>query len=175
MLLPIIEYPDPRLSETSVPITEITPALRTLAANMAETMYEAEGVGLAAPQIGQLIRLIVVDVSGPECREALMTFINPKLTLFEEDGTVIGEEGCLSVPLKYRSRVERAARVRLEALDLDGNPVDLVAEDFLAVCLQHEVDHLEGVLFLDHLSYLKRTMYDARINKRIRRKAERMM
>ena len=172
MILPILEYPDPLLAEKSAPIKEIDDDLRRLAANMAETMYDAEGIGLAAPQVGRAQRLIVVDISGPERREALMCLINPDLTPIEEAGTVIGEEGCLSVPLKYRSKVERAAQVHLRAQDLDGKPVDLIADDLLAVCLQHEVDHLNGVLFLDHLSRLKRTMYNARINKRVRRQTD---
>ena len=172
MLLPILEYPDPQLAEPSEPVTEINDELRRLAADMAETMYDAEGIGLAAPQIGRNQRLIVVDVTGPERREGLMCLINPELTPIEDAGTVIGEEGCLSVPLKYRSNVERAAKVRLCAQDMDGKPVDFVAEDILAVCLQHEVDHLNGVLFLDHLSRLKRTMFNARISKRLRRQTD---
>ncbi|MDR2727108.1 MAG: peptide deformylase [Deltaproteobacteria bacterium] len=172
MILPILEYPDPQLMETSKPVTEINDDLRRLAADMAETMYNAEGIGLAAPQIGRKQRLIVLDLTGSGCREGLMCLINPELTPIEEAGTVIGEEGCLSVPLKYRSKVERAARVRLKATGLDGRPLDLIADDILAVCLQHEVDHLNGKLFLDHISRLKRTLYNARINKRAHRQAD---
>jgi len=166
MLLPILEYPDPRLAEKSEPVAEVTDTLRELAANMAETMYESDGIGLAAPQIGHAIRLVVIDVTGPDTREGLMTLVNPVLTPIEDAGRIIGEEGCLSVPLQYRAKVERAAKVRVQATDLDGKPVDFEAEDMLAVCVQHEVDHLNGTLFLDHLSHLKRTMYDGRIRKR---------
>lgn len=172
MILPILEYPDPRLLEMSEPVTEITDDLRRLAADMAETMYCAEGIGLAAPQIGRKQRLIVLDVTGPERRNGLMCLINPELTFVGEAGTVIGEEGCLSIPLKYRSKVERAAQVQLKATGLDGQPLCLVADDILAVCLQHEVDHLNGKLFIDHLSRLKRTLYNARISKHIRRQAD---
>jgi peptide deformylase len=172
MILPILEYPDPRLAETSAPVAEITDDLRRLAADMADTMYDAEGIGLAAPQIGRKQRLIVLDVTGSERREGLLCLINPELTPIGEAGTVIGEEGCLSVPMKYRSKVERAARVRLQATDLDGQAVDLIADDILAVCLQHEVDHLDGKLFLDYLSRLKRAMYNARLGKHSRRQTE---
>lgn len=174
MRLPILEYPDPQLTEISEPVTEVTDELRKLAADMAETMYEAEGIGLAAPQVGRKIRLITIDVTGPERREGLMTLLNPVLELIETEGSVESEEGCLSVPLRYRAKVERAARVRVKATDLNGNAIDLTADDLLAVCLQHEVDHLNGVLFLDHLSHLKRTMFSARVNKRLRRQPERV-
>ena len=168
MILPILEYPDPQLVALSEPVPEINDDLRRLAADMAETMYNADGIGLAAPQIGRKQRLIVLDVTGSKRREGLMCLINPVLTPVEEAGTVISEEGCLSVPLKYRSNVERAAQVRLEATGLDGQIVDLIADDLLAVCLQHEVDHLDGTLFLDHLSHLKRTLYKNRLNKHSR-------
>jgi peptide deformylase len=164
MRLPILLYPDPLLKEISRPIDRTDDSIRQLAADMAQTMYEAEGIGLAAPQTGHALRLITVDISGPEMRQNLMTLINPEVEPLGEE-FVVTEEGCLSVPLHYRSKVERVARVRLRARDLDGNPVDMVAEDMLAVCLQHEVDHLNGVLFLDHLSHLKRSLYRARIYK----------
>ena len=172
MIRPILEYPDPQLAEVSEPVTEINDDLLRLAADMAETMYHAEGIGLAAPQIGIKQRLIVLDVTGPERREGLMCLINPELTPVGEEGTVVSDEGCLSVPLKYRSKVERAAKVRLKATALNGQTVELVADDILAVCLQHEVDHLDGKLFLDHLSHLKRTLYNARLNKSARRQTE---
>ena len=172
MILPILEYPNPQLAEPSEPVTEINDDLRRLARDMAETMYSAAGIGLAAPQIGRKQRMIVLDVTGPERREGLMCLINPELIPIEEAGAVIGEEGCLSVPLKYRADVERAAQVRLKAMNLDGQPLELIAEDILAVCLQHEVDHLNGKLFLDHLSRLKRTLYNARINKHLRHPAD---
>ena len=172
MRLPLVIYPAPQLAEPSVPVTEVTDALRTLAADMAETMYENDGIGLAAPQVGHNIRMIVVDVTGPEKHEDLMILLNPVLTPVAEEGSIIGDEGCLSVPLQYRAKVERAAKVRVQATDLDGKAVDFEAEDLLAVCLQHETDHLNGVLFLDHLSHLKRSMYDARLRKRGTRRVE---
>ena len=168
MPLTILKYPDPRLAGQAAEITEITPEHRALAAEMAKLMYEAEGIGLAAPQVGELLRLITVDVSGPEKREDLMCLVNPRLTPDPEGGSIETEEGCLSVQ-DFRSKVKRHARVKLEALDLDGNPVELVAEDILAVCLQHEVDHLDGKLFLDRISRLKRTLYDGKVRKWLRR------
>lgn len=163
MILPVLQYPDPRLARVSEPIKEITPEIRELAANMAETMYTRDGIGLAAPQVGEAVRLVVIDVSGPEKREDLRVLVNPVLTLsgFEVDS----EEGCLSVA-DYRSMVCRASKVHIEAADLDGNPVSLDAEDMLAICAQHECDHLEGLLFIDHISRLKREMFDRKIRKK---------
>ncbi len=170
MSLTILRHPDPVLRKIAAPIPEVTDEIRELAAAMAETMYRAEGIGLAAPQIGRSIRLITVDVTGPERREGLLTLINPELTPLPEAGYVEGEEGCLSVE-DYRAKVRRYASVALSALDANGAPVRLEAEGLLAVCLQHEVDHLEGKLFIDHLSRLKRSMYEARLRKRLRNNA----
>ena len=167
MLLPICKYPSPVLAQVCEPVGEITPEIRKLAADMAETMYEAEGIGLAAPQVGVPVCMVVIDISGPEERAALMTLINPRLTLMGEE--VESEEGCLSVE-EYRNTVLRSSRVRCEATDLEGNPVDLLAEEILAICLQHEIDHLKGVLFLDHLSRLKRSLFDSRLRKQAKRK-----
>lgn len=171
MSLTILKYPDPRLRIPATEITEITEEHRALAKEMAEIMYEAEGIGLAAPQVGQSLRLITVDVSGPEKREALLCLVNPRLTPDPEAGTVETEEGCLSVE-DYRSKVKRHAKVKLNALDLDGNPVETDAEGLLAVCLQHEVDHLDGKVFLDRISRLKRALYDGKVRKRLRRSEE---
>ena len=171
MPLTIVKYPDPSLSLPSEPVAEITDDILQLAADMADAMYRAEGIGLAAPQVGKRLRLIVVDVTGPEERGGLMTLINPRLTPIKEAGRVEGEEGCLSVH-EYRAKVKRHAMVHLEALDLDGQPVDLEAEGLLAVCLQHEVDHLDGKLFIDHISYLKRTLYDGKVKKWLREARE---
>lgn len=151
MPLPILTYPDPRLKRVSRELTEITDAHRKLAADMAETMYAAEGIGLAAPQIGEAIRLIVVDVTGPEERKGLQTFINPKITPLPDAGMEECEEGCLSVP-DFRSKVRRPAKIHLSALNLAGEPVEMDAEGMLAVCLQHETDHLDGKLFIDRLA-----------------------
>ena len=170
MILEIIQYPDPRLTQTSVDVAELTDEIRTLADDMAETMYAARGVGLAAPQVGHPIRLIMLDASGPDERKDLRVFINPLLTVLDPT-PVEDEEGCLSVPFNYRAPVNRAAKVAVEALDMDWKPVHLEAEGLLAVCLQHELDHLQGKVFLDHISLLRRTLFDTRIKKWLRRKS----
>lgn len=166
MILPIVKYPDPLLAQTCAPVTEIDDKLRELAANMAETMYEEQGIGLAAPQVACLIRMITIDISGPEERLELMTLINPELTLLGEE--IDSEEGCLSVP-DYRNTLKRSSRVRCQATDLDGNKLDFEADGTLAICLQHEVDHLDGTVFLDRLSRLKRSLYESRLRKQSRR------
>ena len=170
MILDIIQYPDPRLRNTTVELTELTGTIRTLISDMAETMYAARGVGLAAPQVGQAIRLILVDASGPDARKDLRVFINPRLSVLDPT-PVEDEEGCLSVPFNYRAPICRAAKVALDALDMDWNPVHVEAEGLMAVCLQHELDHLEGKVFLDHIHRLKRTIFDTRIKKWLRRKS----
>ena len=163
MILPVLQYPDPRLARVSEPVGEITPELREFVADMVETMYARDGIGLAAPQVGRAIRLVVIDVSGPERREDLRVLVNPVLVL---DGDEIeGEEGCLSV-VGYTANVKRRSRARVEATDLDGNPVSFDAEGLLSVCVQHECDHLDGVLFIDHISRLKRGMFDRKIQKK---------
>jgi len=168
MILDIIQYPDPRLAQTAAELTEFTDELRTLVKDMAETMYAARGVGLAAPQVGQAIRLILVDASGPDERKDLRVFINPRLTVLDPT-PMEDEEGCLSVPLNYRAPVNRAAKVAVDALDMNWQPLHVEAEGLLAVCLQHELDHLEGKVFLDHISRLKRTLFDTRVKKWLRR------
>lgn len=162
MIREILHYPDPRLAIECDEIDEITDEIRELAKDMAETMYKEEGIGLAAPQVGEHCRLIVVDVSGPEERSGLMTLVNPHLELAEE--TVDSEEGCLSV-VGYRAKVERAERVRLHAKDIDGKEICVDADGLLAICLQHEIDHLDGTLFIDKISRLKRSMYDKKVKK----------
>jgi peptide deformylase len=162
MVRKIATYPDPVLCEKARPIEEITPEIRELARDMAETMYENRGIGLAATQVNECIRLITVDVSGPENRTGLMTLINPEIVRCE--GEVDSEEGCLSVA-NYRSTVTRSERVCVRALDLEGKEVTIEADDLLAVCLQHEIDHLNGVLFIDHISRLKRSLYEKRLGK----------
>ena len=163
MILPVLQYPDPRLARVSLPVQEITPEIRELAENMVETMYARDGIGLAAPQVGEAIRLVVMDISGPDRREDLRILVNPvlKRSGFEIDS----EEGCLSIT-DYRSTVCRSGQVHVQATDLDGNPVSFDAEDLLAVCAQHECDHLDGVLFIDHISRLKREMLDRKIRKK---------
>jgi len=162
MTLEILKYPHPILSAKARPIPEVTPEIRELAAAMAETMYANQGVGLAAPQVGQSIRLVVIDISGPDKREDLLTLVNP--VIVAAAGEQEDEEGCLSVK-DYRTNVKRAATVTVAATDLDGKPFRLDAAELLAVCLQHEIDHLDGVLFIDHISRLKRAMYDKRVKK----------
>jgi peptide deformylase len=151
-LLPILRFPDPRLKKLAMPVVTIDQSLRRLVADMAETMYEAPGIGLAATQVDVHKRLVVIDIS--EEKNDLRVFINPEIDVLE--GVQIGEEGCLSVPGIY-DKVERAERVKVHYLDLDGQPQTLEAEGLLAVCIQHELDHLNGKVFVDHLSQLKQT------------------
>lgn len=167
MILEILAYPDPRLALKAEEIKEITPEIRTLAADMLETMYENDGIGLAAPQVGHPIRLVVMDLSGPEKREAPQVFINPTLELLGEKRKA--EEGCLSVP-GYRNDVMRYEQALLKAMDLDGNPIETEAEDLFSICIQHECDHLEGVLFIDRVGRLKRSLYDSRLKKQLKKK-----
>lgn len=162
-LLPILRFPDPRLKKVAAPVSQIDDKLRKLAADMAETMYEAPGIGLAATQVDVHRRLIVIDVS--EEKNQLQVFINPELTRCE--GAAVGEEGCLSVPGIY-DKVERAEQVTVSYLDLDGKPQTLAADGLLAVCIQHEIDHLNGTVFVDHLSQLKQTRIKNKLAKQAR-------
>lgn len=161
-LLPILRFPDPRLKKIAAPVTKIDASIRRLAADMAETMYEAPGIGLAATQVDVHKRVVVIDVS--EDKSDLRVFVNPELG--DCAGLSIGEEGCLSVPGIY-DKVERAERVTVRYLDLDGKPQVLAAEGLLAVCIQHEIDHLNGKVFVDHLSQLKQ----ARIRNKLAKQA----
>ena len=169
MLLDIVTYPDPRLKERCAPVAEITDEIRQLAADMTETMYAAPGVGLAAPQVGRSLRMLVMDPGVQEGERAPRVLINPVL---EPMGEVITseQEGCLSVPLNYRADVPRYSKVRLKATALDGTPIDEELEGFPAVVLQHEVDHLDGTLFIDRMSRLRRTLYDSKVKKWLKRK-----
>ncbi|MBD5647054.1 MAG: peptide deformylase [Desulfovibrio sp.] len=169
MLLDIVTYPDPRLKERCVPVAEITDEIRQLAADMTETMYAAPGVGLAAPQVGRSLRMLVMDPGVQEGERAPRVLINPEL---EPLGEVITseQEGCLSVPLNYRADVPRYSKVRLRATALDGTLIDEELEGFPAVVLQHEVDHLDGTLFIDRVSHLRRTLYDSKVKKWLKRK-----
>jgi peptide deformylase len=159
-VLKIIEYPDPRLRTKAQPVAAVTAEHRLLADNMFETMYAAPGIGLAATQVDRHIRLLVLDVS--KNRDQPRCFINPEI--LSRDGSDVCEEGCLSVP-GVNELVERAARIRVRALDRDGKPFELEAEGLLAVCIQHEMDHLEGKLFVDYLSELKRSRLKKRAAK----------
>ena len=166
MICEVLHYPDNRLAEKSKPVEEITEEIKELAKAMAETMYKEDGVGLAAPQVGSLHRLVVIDVSGPEVRNDLMTLVNP--VIVSSEGSCDSEEGCLSVP-GYRAKVKRSETVTVKAQDLDGNDVTIEGKGLLAICLQHEIDHLDGVLFIDKISRLKRSMYDKKVKKWMKR------
>lgn len=162
-LLPILRFPDPRLKKVAQPVAEIDESIRKLAVDMAETMYEAPGIGLAATQVDVHKRIVVIDVS--EEKNELLVFINPALSHCE--GSQVGEEGCLSVPGIY-DKVERAERVTITYMDLDGSRRTLEAEGLLAVCIQHEIDHLNGTVFVDHLSQLKQLRIKNKLAKQAR-------
>ena len=165
-LLNILRYPDPRLYKKAAPVAGVDNSIRTLVRNMAETMYAAPGVGLAATQVDVHKRVIVIDSS--ETRDQLLVLINPDIVARE--GTQYCEEGCLSVPGIFEP-VERAERVTVRALGIDGKPFTLEAEKLLAVCIQHELDHLEGKVFVDTLSRLKQQRIKARLQKQLRKTA----
>jgi peptide deformylase len=162
-LLPILRYPDPRLHTKAARVAVVDDAIRQLAADMAETMYEAPGIGLAATQVNQHMQVIIIDVS--EDKSQLLTFINPEI--LERSGECEGEEGCLSVPGIYET-VKRSERVKVRALGLDGKPFEMSADGLLAVCIQHEMDHLQGKVFVEYLSRLKQTRIRSRLEKRAR-------
>ncbi len=159
----ILRYPDPRLYTLAKPVVEVNGRIRRLAADMAETMYAAPGIGLAATQVDQHVQLIVIDTS--EAQNELLVLINPELIAVE--GRVEREEGCLSVPGIY-DMVERGERVVVRALDLEGKSFELAAEGLLAVCIQHEMDHLLGKVFVQYLSPLKQSRIKNKLKKRIR-------
>jgi peptide deformylase len=163
MLLPILEYPDPRLRKVAAPVGTVTPEIRKLVRDMAETMYAAPGVGLAATQVDVHKRVIVIDIS--DTRDELRVFIDPEI--LEAAGEADNEEGCLSVP-GYYDKVKRAARIRVRATGADGKPFELDAEGLLAVCIQHEMDHLLGKVFVDYLSPLKRARLTGKLRKKQR-------
>lgn len=163
MVLKILEYPDPRLRKTAVPVPAVTPEIRKLIEDMAETLYAAPGVGLAATQVDVHKRIIVIDVSAG--RDDLRVFVNPEL--ISADGEAEAEEGCLSLP-GYYDKVRRAARVTVRALDARGEPFEVEAEGVLAVCIQHEMDHLIGKVFVDYLSPLKRARLTTKLRKKQR-------
>ena len=161
-LLPVLCYPDPRLHKVAKPVEKVDARIHKIVANMAETMYEAPGVGLAATQVDIHERIIVIDVSDEQ--NELMVFINPEV-LWASPEKKSWREGCLSVPDFYDD-VERAASVRVKALDLNGNPFEIDADGLLSVCLQHEMDHLLGKVFVEYLSILKRNRISLKMKKR---------
>ena len=155
-LLQIRHYPDPVLKKVAEPVTEFDEELRQLASDMAETMYAAPGVGLAAPQVGVSKRLIVIDCSPRDEDAQLLIMSNPEIV--EEEGETCEEEGCLSVP-EYYAKINRSAKVKVRFQDLDGETRLIEAGGLTSICCQHEIDHLDGILFVDHLSPLKRSMF----------------
>ncbi len=162
-ILKILHYPDPRLRHIALPVDPVNDNVRRLVDDMAETMYQAPGIGLAAIQVERSLRVVVIDIS--EQRNALQVFINPEI--IERDGVQVMEEGCLSVPGVY-DEVERAQHIRVRALDRDGQPFELTAEGLLAVCIQHEIDHLDGKVFVDYLSRLKQGRIRKKLEKQER-------
>jgi len=163
-LLPIIHYPDPRLHKIAAPVERVDADIRNLANDMAQTMYAAPGVGLAATQVDVHKQVIVIDVS--ETHDALRVFINPRI--LEARGTADCEEGCLSVPGIFE-KVTRAQWIRVEALGLDGKAFQVEAEGLLSVCIQHEMDHLKGKVFVEYLSPLKQKRIVSKLKKQQRR------
>lgn len=161
--LDILHYPDPRLRRVAKPVNEVTDEIRTLIDDMFETMYAAPGIGLAATQVNVTSRVVVIDVS--DDRSEPIALVNPEI--LEKEGVEVMQEGCLSVPDVYEN-VQRAERVKVRYIDRDGNTVEREADGLLAVCIQHEIDHLDGKLFVDYLSDLKRTRIRKKLEKQQR-------
>lgn len=166
-ILDILHFPDPRLRTVAKPVEQVDDALRLLIDDMFETMYKAPGIGLAATQVDVHRRLIVIDIS--EAKNQPLVLINPDLV--ETDGIEEMDEGCLSVPGVYET-VQRADHIKVKALDRQGDEVELSADGLLAVCIQHEIDHLDGKLFVDYLSQLKRTRIRKKLEKQQRQHSE---
>lgn len=166
-VLPILHYPDARLFKVSKPVEQVDDSIRQLVRDMAETMYAAPGVGLAAPQVNVHKRVVVIDVS--EEANQLRVLINPEI-IWRSDDRQVFEEGCLSVPGIY-DKVERAAEVRVKALDENGEPYEFHADGLLAVCVQHEIDHLDGKVFVSYLSPLKQSRIKTKLRKQERQAA----
>ena len=166
-ILDILHFPDPRLRNKAKPVAEVTDEIRRLIDDMFETMYDAPGIGLASIQVDVPLRVIVVDIS--EDHSEPLALINPEI--LSKDGVEEMEEGCLSVPGVYDT-VQRADHIRVRYLDRDGNTVERDASDLLAVCIQHEIDHLDGKLFVDYLSSLKRQRIRKKLEKEARQPAE---
>ena len=166
-ILEILEFPDPRLRTVAQPVTEVNDRIRQLVDDMFATMYDAKGIGLAATQVNVHERVVVMDLSEEDNQP--MVFINPEVEVLD-DATRDYDEGCLSVPGFYET-VQRPEHVRVKALDRDGKPFELVPDGLLAVCIQHELDHLDGKLFVDYLSPLKRQRIRTKLEKHQRRRA----
>ena len=161
-LLPVLCYPDPRLHKVAKPVSQVDARIKKIVADMADTMYDAPGVGLAATQVDIHERIVVIDVSDDQ--NELMVFINPEI-IWSSPEKKSWREGCLSVP-DYYDEVERPSEIRVKALDAEGNEFELDADGLLAVCLQHELDHLQGKVFVEYLSILKRTRISQKMKKR---------
>jgi peptide deformylase len=163
----ILTYPDTVLRERAEPVTDIDGKIQQLIDDMAQTMYHAPGIGLASNQVGEPCRIIVFDTSPKDEPNDLVVVINPEI--IEADGLIVDEEGCLSV-VDCRADVKRAARVTVGGVDREGNPVTLKKEGLDAVVLQHEIDHLNGILFIDHMSKLKRELYKRKLKKMLKQR-----
>lgn len=161
-VLEILKYPNPKLKKKSQPVEKIDPSFRQLVQNLAETLYAAPGVGLAAPQVGYLLRLVVIDVTPVNQPKNLMVLINPEI--ISSEGECTWEEGCLSVP-DFNEEVKRKKKVVVRCQNLEGETVEIEGNDLLSIVLQHEIDHLDGILFVDHLSQLKRDLYKRQLKK----------
>jgi peptide deformylase len=162
----IYTYPDSILRAKAAPVENIDDGIQTLIDRMAETMYAAPGIGLAANQVGEAKQIIVYDLTPQEEGRNLSVLINPEIILAE--GEIVYEEACLSV-IDFSAEVTRSARIKVRGVDRNGDPVDMEAEDLLAICLQHEIDHVSGVLFIDHISSLKRSLYKKKLKKMMRK------
>ncbi len=167
----VLKFPDPRLRRVSEPVSEVTPALRELARDMLEVMYDEPGIGLAAPQVGVHQRLVVLDTAWSEegGERNPRVLVNPEIV--HREGRIVWTEGCLSVP-DFQAEVERSERVRVVARDLDWKELEIDATGLEAVCLQHEIDHLDGILFIDRISRLKRSLYVKKRKKALRLEEE---
>lgn len=168
-LLEILEFPDPRLRKKALPVNKVDDALKQTISDMFETMYAASGIGLAANQVNIQKRLIVIDLADEEDEPAPLVFINPEITVLDPE-PYRHEEGCLSVP-GYYEFVERPRKVQVNALNREGDDFEIIAEGLLAVCIQHEIDHLNGKLFVDYLSVLKRQRIRSKLEKEHKQKA----
>jgi peptide deformylase len=167
----VLKFPDKRLKEISIPIEKISDEIRELASDMLEVMYDEPGIGLAAPQVGAAVRLIVVDTewTADDAERNPFVLVNPEIV--ESSGKIVWNEGCLSVP-DFEADVERASHVKLRATNLEGEDLEISASELQAVCFQHEIDHLDGILFIDRISRLKHKLYTQRRKKQLRRELE---
>jgi len=165
----ILTYPDPVLRQKVETVTSFDDSLKQLAGDLAETMYDAPGAGLAANQIGVCLRVAVINVPGSDEEKSHLVLVNPEIV--EKEGCQVDEEGCLSV-IDLTANVERYRKLLIRAQDLNGKTMEFPAEDFFARVIQHELDHLQGILFIDHLSSLKRTLYKKRLKKILREQEE---